>query len=269
MLAAAAAAGDDATKLAQLEPYLTRHLEGDTRAWADYERFVALQEDTFAVGKTNGSCCEAPDIVFDVADDRVCRTCGTCHLIGPTSVAARKEAVHQLSRTNVTYERRNHWNEFMNCVLAREATVLPDLVRATVCAENPSTVRDVHLILRKHNLQKYYKNIYRLYRDATQRAAVVLDSEEEHILQRYFRHAEQTWISSSPPDSEKRHNFLRNTFLLGMFARVLMMQRPWDATRWRHVACLMLPTLPSETSSAMRIWMRIAAHAKWSWRRDL
>ena len=246
MLAAAAAAGDDATKLAQLEPYLTRYLEGDMRAWADYERFVALQEDTFAAGTTGSSCCGTPDVVFDVADDRVCRTCGTCHLIGPTSVTARKEAVHQLSRTNVTYERRNHWNEFMNCVLAREATVLPDIVRATVRAAGPTSVRDVHLILRKHNFQKYYKNVYRLFRDATQRAAVEL-----------------------PPDNEKRHNFLRNTFLLGMFARVLMVQRPWDAMRWKYIARLMLPTVPCATSSAMRIWVQIAAHAKWTWPREL
>ena len=269
MLAAAAAAGDDATKLAQLEPYLTRYLEGDMRAWADYERFVALQEDTFAAGTTGSSCCGTPDVVFDVADDRVCRTCGTCHLIGPTSVTARKEAVHQLSRTNVTYERRNHWNEFMNCVLAREATVLPDIVRATVRAAGPTSVRDVHLILRKHNFQKYYKNVYRLFRDATQRAAVELDIEEEHILNRYLRSAEETLFESSPPDNEKRHNFLRNTFLLGMFARVLMVQRPWDAMRWKYIARLMLPTVPCATSSAMRIWVQIAAHAKWTWPREL
>lgn len=269
MLAAAAAAGDDEEQLARLEPYLTRYLEGDARAWDDFQRAAELRTAARPTADPRAPCCPTPNIVFDVADDRVCRSCGTCRMVGPASVAARQQAVFQLSRTNVTYERRNHWNEFMNCVLAREATFLPEAVRAVVHAGRPTTVRAVHSLLRSNKYQKYYKNVYRLFRDATQRPAVVLDSEEEDILLLYFRHAEMAWLSSSPPDNEKRHNFLRNTFLLGMFARVLMLQRPWDASRWVAVARLMLPTLPAPTSAAMRIWEHIAAHARWTWQRDV
>ena len=267
MLAAAAAAGDDPDRLASLEPYLTRYLDGDARAWADYQRDAELRPDATVVPRT--ACCATPDPVFDVADDRVCRSCGRCQVVGPTSVAARRQAVFQLSRTNVTYERRNHWNEFMNCVLARESTVLPDAVQTAVRTGRPESVPDVHRLLRLHGHQKYYKNVYRLFRDATNRVAVVLDGEDEEILRRYFTHAEQAWIRSAPPAHEKRHNFLRNTFLLGMFARVLVRQRPWDAARWTAVARLMLPVVPAPTTAAMRIWTRIADHAEWEWHRDI
>lgn len=263
MLAAVQAlAEDDVEGRLLLRPYFERYLDGDGRAFGDYERAVALSRDRDP-RKIPLRCCAAPDVVLDTADDRVCRSCGACAMVGPTSTLARQHAVWDLTRTNVTYERRNHWNEFMNCVLCRETTTIPTRVVRCVCDAQPRTIADVYTALRQGGFQKYYKNVYRLFRHATRQTLVQLDDEQEEELRILFRTAEQAWVRSHPPAQDRRRNFLRNTFLLGMFARILARRYPWDATQWIALARLMLPRVPRTSTTAQRIWQTIATNCGW------
>ena len=265
MLAAAqAVAEDDVEGQRLLSTYLERYLDGDGRAFGDYERAVALSHGERHSRISSFDCCTTPDVVLDAADDRVCRSCGACAVIGPTSVAARQHAVWDLTRTNVTYERRNHWNEFMNCVLCRETTTIPARVLRCVREAQPRTIADVYVALRQGGFQKYYKNVYLLFRHATGRTLVHLDDEQEEQLRALFRAAEQAWVRSHPPAQDRRRNFLRNTFLLGMFARILAQQCPWDGTQWIALAQLMLPHVPRTATAAQRIWQTIATSCGWT-----
>ena len=254
---------DDPARLLKVMPYYYRHLEGDTTAWCSFKEDI-LNEWNVPIesSATFPQCCETPDTFSDGrVDDVVCRNCGKCFRIGPFGTLSRGTAIYDCSRTNVTYERINHWNEFMNCVLCREKTPIPVHVIDTINHAAPTSVAQVKRLLREHRFQKYYKNAYTLYFKATKQFPVMLSSEQEQSLVGMFRTTEESWLRTRA--GAKRHNFLRNTFLLGMFARILWAKWPHERTTWTNVIELFLPKLPALSSAAMTIWIVVLRDTNW------
>lgn len=261
----------DNEKLLEVMPYLSRHLDGDLTAWDEFaqDKLGLLNHGEKNMSIDDTACCEQPDLVYQTDTNvQVCRGCGLTRNLCHTSFAAKKEAIWQLSRVNTTYERRNHWNEFMNCVLCREATFLPDaLLQDLDESDYPvHTINDVKMVLRHKKRQKYYKNVYRLYLYMKNKLPFVLSSENQNELLSMFRGCEQAWLRLYVGRSSRR-NFVRNGFLLGMFARVLLLRYPLEKTTWEPIILHFVPKLPHTHSSCMKIWSAIADDMKWTYLR--
>jgi hypothetical protein len=173
-------------------------------------------EDNFEIDSKNGII--------------ICTKCGNCEqYIEYTSSNINYNDSTQLETISqpFSYQRKNHFKEWLNQLQGKEVTVIPDSVTTLILLEakkeritdsDDITAERVKKYLKKLKLNKYYEHVPNLISKLTNRPPLIITTEFEKILLDLFDKIQQPFKKYCP---ENRKNFLSYSYTLHKFCQLL------------------------------------------------
>ena len=160
----------------------------------------------------------------------VCNNCGVCEPYFDNnynnvnySEIAQIETISQ----QFSYQRKNHFKEWLNQLQAKEVTLIPDSVIELILLEikkeriidsNEITSDKIKKYLKKLKLNKYYEHIPNIINRITNKQSLIITKEFENILLELFDKIQVPFEKHCP---EKRKNFLSYSYTLHKFCQLL------------------------------------------------
>jgi len=170
--------------------------------------------------------CGAQTYLCEVKSELVCSQCGALSdIIIVTEKSSYSDPPREVSY--FSYKRINHFNEWLAQFQAKEKTELPENIYHDIISElhknsymNLSKLKykDVRLILKKLNYNKYYEHIPHIISVLTNKRAPTLDRKTEEVLRSLFKEIQIPFMNNCPPN---RKNFLSYSYVLHKFCELL------------------------------------------------
>lgn len=232
------------------------------------DEFIAkVIQDEASTGRRHDMCdnCEGEYLVENIRGyDSACPRCGLCYpYIGEYQESLTFEQIksYDITRGNYSYQRRNHFGEWLSKLQAREMTNIPQEVIDALKLElkkarltNPSdiTPKKVKEYLKKLKLSKYYEHVQNITLILTGKSAPKFSPQLEATLRQMFEQIQEPFELYRP---KNRTNFLSYAYVIWKFLELL------SEDSYREY----LPLLKSQQKlyQADCIWKQICAHLKW------
>lgn len=214
------------------------HVTGKTNRNEVLQRYMAEVEGDLTAAKldkmcTNDTCECGGRVVFDARESAlVCTTCGTSrpHMeMSDANMTFDQEQAQKIV-TYCSYKRSNHFSEWINALMGRETTPIPDEIVAAVKAEfkkartaktSDITPAAVRAYLRKLKLNKYYEHTHSICAALNGVPAPVMSAQLEETLKNMFQQIQEPfdkWVHHVDPT---RKNMLSYSYCLYKFCELL------------------------------------------------
>ncbi len=170
--------------------------------------------------------CGGQTHMCEVKSELCCSQCGALSdIIIVTEKSSYSDPPREVSY--FSYKRINHFNEWLAQFQAKEKTELPENIYHDIIDELNKTsyidrsklkYKDVRLILKKLNYNKYYEHIPHIISVLTNKRAPTLDRKTEEVLRSLFKEIQIPFMNNCPPN---RKNFLSYSYVLHKFCELL------------------------------------------------
>lgn len=192
----------------------------------------------------------------------ICPTCGQGeYALMHSDRPCFKEKQQQETLSSYTYKRINHFNEWLSEFQAKELTVVPPDVLATIKAElkkhrllDPNVIQytDMRTILKKLKYNRYYEHIPYIMSKLTGKQAAIISKETEDLLRTMFKQLQAPFERHCP---EGRSNFLSYRYVLRKMFEILSMDE--------YAQQFMLPKSKIKITEYDSIWGKICKDLNW------
>ena len=181
----------------------------------------------------NNCCknCNKDDFEIDQKNGTIiCTNCGVCeNYTEMTSASINYSDTTHIETTSqpFSYQRKNHFKEWLNQLQGKEVTVIPEQVINLVLVElKKERITDVQYItserikkyLKKLKLNKYYEHIPNLISKITNKPPLTITNEFEDVLLKLFDKIQEPFKKYCP---KERKNFLSYSYTLHKFCQLL------------------------------------------------
>ena len=170
--------------------------------------------------------CGSQTHMCEVKSELCCSECGALSdIIIVTEKSSYSDPPREVSY--FSYKRINHFNEWLAQFQAKEKTELPENIYHDIISElnkisyidkSKLKYKDVRLILKKLNYNKYYEHIPHIISVLTDKKAPTLDRKTEEVLRSLFKEIQIPFMNNCPPN---RKNFLSYSYVLHKFCELL------------------------------------------------
>ena len=160
----------------------------------------------------------------------ICTNCGTCeqYLENSSTSINYNDTTHiETISQPFSYQRKNHFKEWLNQLQGKEVTVIPDsvieLIFIEIKKERITNLEDItseriKKYLKKLKLNKYYEHIPNIISKITNKPSLVITEEFEEILLNLFDKIQEPFKKYCPSN---RKNFLSYSYTLHKFCQLL------------------------------------------------
>ena len=175
--------------------------------------------------------CDSTDIEYDPKNGIiVCKVCSVCEDYfenNYNSINFSDTSHIETISQPFTYQRINHFKEWLNQLQGKEVTVIPDSVIDLVLIEmkkeritniDDITTDRIKKYLKKLKLNKYYEHIPNLIHKITNKPPLVITAEFEKVLLNLFDKIQEPFKKHCPPT---RKNFLSYSYTIHKFCQLL------------------------------------------------
>lgn len=175
--------------------------------------------------------CDSTDIEYDPKNGIiVCKVCSVCEDYfenNYNSINFSDTSHIETISQPFTYQRINHFKEWLNQLQGKEVTIIPDSVIDLVLIEikkeriiniDDITTDRIKKYLKKLKLNKYYEHIPNLIHKITNKPPLVITAEFEKVLLNLFNKIQEPFKKHCPPT---RKNFLSYSYTIHKFCQLL------------------------------------------------
>ena len=212
--------------------------KGKTSKGEEYNRYYQkciMNINCPQVGKTssNNYCKTCNSRKFEIDSKNgliICTTCGVCETYYENTSASINFSdtshIQPISQP-FSYQRKNHFREWLNQLQGKEVTVIPEsvvnLVLVEIKKERITNIDDitsdrVKKYLKKLRLNKYYEHIPNLISKITKKPPLIITSDLEEVLLELFDKIQEPFKKYCP---DGRKNFLSYSYTLHKFCLLL------------------------------------------------
>lgn len=203
------------------------------RLWAKYMDVVENDSSHYEpppAEKVSHQChCGGDLLVDEVASDLVCCECGSCaQYLGDTKAnVTYNEEINLIFPTSFSYERMNHFAEWLAQTQGSETTDIPDEVISALKVElKKDRVRmtseikasKIKAYLKKLKLSKYYEHANYITNQLSGKPSLRFSTELEQRLKSMFMEIQAPFEQVCPPT---RTNFLSYSYVLYKFCELI------------------------------------------------
>ena len=182
---------------------------------------------------SNNFCKNCSENNFEIDSKNgliICTNCGSCkqHYDYSTNGMNYTDSTHvETVSQPFSYQRKNHFKEWLNQLQGKEVTVIPDTVINLVLLEikkeritNSDDITSVRIkkYLKKLKLNKYYEHIPNLISKITNKPPLIITKDFEEVLLELFDKIQEPFKKHCPKD---RKNFLSYSYTLHKFCQLL------------------------------------------------
>ena len=160
----------------------------------------------------------------------ICTNCGLCEQYYDNSTNGMNyndcTHVEPISQP-FSYQRKNHFREWLNQLQGKEVTVIPESVITLILLEikkerivdsDNITSERIKKYLKKLKLNKYYEHIPNLISKITNKPPLIITNEFQDLLLELFDKIQEPFKKHCPKD---RKNFLSYSYTLHKFCKLL------------------------------------------------
>ena len=182
---------------------------------------------------SNNSCKNCKEDNFEIDSKNgliICTNCGSCeqHYDYSANGMNYSDSTHiETVSQQFSYQRKNHFREWLNQLQGKEVTVIPDTVINLVLLEikkeritnsDDITSERIKKYLKKLKLNKYYEHIPNLISKITNKPPLTITKDFEEVLLELFDKIQEPFKKHCPKD---RKNFLSYSYTLHKFCQLL------------------------------------------------
>ena len=182
---------------------------------------------------SNNSCKKCKEDNFEIDSKNgviICTNCGSCeqHYDYSANGMNYSDSTHiETVSQPFSYQRKNHFREWLNQLQGKEVTVIPDTVINLVLLEikkeritnsDDITSERIKKYLKKLKLNKYYEHIPNLISKITNKSPLTITKDFEEVLLELFDKIQEPFKKHCPKD---RKNFLSYSYTLHKFCQLL------------------------------------------------
>ena len=182
---------------------------------------------------SNNSCKNCKENNFEIDSKNgliICTNCGSCeqHYDYSANGMNYSDSTHiETVSQPFSYQRKNHFREWLNQLQGKEVTVIPDTVINLVLLEikkeritnsDDITSERIKKYLKKLKLNKYYEHIPNLISKITNKPPLTITKDFEEVLLELFDKIQEPFKKHCPKD---RKNFLSYSYTLHKFCQLL------------------------------------------------
>ena len=182
---------------------------------------------------SNNSCKNCRENNFQIDSKNgliICTNCGSCEQYYDYSSNGMNysDSTHiETVSQPFSYQRKNHFREWLNQLQGKEVTVIPDTVINLVLLEikkeritNSDDITSVRIkkYLKKLKLNKYYEHIPNLISKITNKPPLTITKDFEEVLLELFDKIQEPFKKNCP---KERKNFLSYSYTLYKFCQLL------------------------------------------------
>lgn len=194
----------------------------------------------------------------------ICTNCGSCepHYDYSINGLNYSDSTHiETVSQPFSYQRKNHFREWLNQLQGKEVTVIPETVINLILLEikkeritnfEDITSERIKKYLKKLKLNKYYEHIPNLISKITNKQPLTITKDFEVVLLELFDKIQEPFKKHCPKD---RKNFLSYSYTLHKFCQLL----------GKHEYLIYFPLLKSREKlfEQEKIWKGICEDLKW------
>jgi hypothetical protein len=192
--------------------------------------FMNIISDT---SSSNNYCINCKSSNFEIDNKNgiiICTECGFCkqYLENTLNSINFSDCAHiEIDSQPFSYQRKNHFKEWLIQLQGKEVTIIPDSVINLVLLEiKKERINDINEInserikkyLKKLKLNKYYEHIPNLISKITNKPPLIITHDFEKILLDLFDKIQEPFIKHCP---KTRKNFLSYSYTLHKFCQLL------------------------------------------------
>ena len=182
---------------------------------------------------SNNSCQNCKENNFEIDSKNgliICTNCGSCeqHYDYSANGMNYSDSAHiETVSQPFSYQRKNHFREWLNQLQGKEVTVIPDTVINLILLEikkeritnsDDITSERIKKYLKKLKLNKYYEHIPNLISKITNKPPLTITKDFEEVLLELFDKIQEPFKKNCPKD---RKNFLSYSYTLHKFCQLL------------------------------------------------
>lgn len=166
--------------------------------------------------------------MFKIDTSKGLLICKKCGLTQPILVEINKSSNREQNTDSVAaaYKRKNHLNELLNQLQAKETTEIPNEVYDKIMQEINKNNIDIKTlngkitkkILKKLNYQKYYEHIPHILYKLIDKKPLTIPRHIENKIKKLFEETEEPFQRNCPPS---RKNFLSYLYVLHKICELL------------------------------------------------
>ena len=226
--------------------------------------FMNIHSDN---SSSNNYCINCKSNNFEIDNKNgiiICTVCGFCkkHLENTLNSINFTDCAHiEIDSQPFSYQRKNHFKEWLVQLQGKEVTIIPDSVINLVLLEiKKERITDINEInserikkyLKKLKLNKYYEHIPNLISKITNKPPLIITAEFEKILLDLFDKIQAPFIKHCP---KTRKNFLSYSYTLHKFCQLLN----------KNEFLIYFPLLKSREKlfEQEKIWKEICSELNW------
>ena len=213
-------------------------------------------------------CPDCKDTLLMKLPQESCLACPKCGVTTSylDSTAAATGHSDDRSFNQFSYQRTNHFLQWLRCVQGKESVTIPDEILQNVCyhlaakriAPTHVTAKRVRECLKLMRMRKYYENVVLITSVITGKKPPRFTPQVEETLQRLFQKVQAPFEIAVSCICPQRKNFLSYSFILTKLCGLLQgsVDRRWLES-W--------PTLKGRDKIARsdKIWSHICAQLGW------
>jgi len=184
-------------------------------------------------GSVNNYCKNCKENNFEIDQKNgiiICTNCGVCENyteFNSSSVNYNDSTHIEAISQPFSYQRKNHFKEWLNQLQGKEVTVIPEQVINLVLIElkkeritdsKDITSERIKKYLKKLKLNKYYEHIPNLISKITNKPPLVITPDFEDVLLKLFDKIQEPFKKYCP---KERKNFLSYSYTLHKFCQLL------------------------------------------------
>ena len=182
---------------------------------------------------SNNYCKNCSENNFEIDSKNgiiICTNCGSCeqHYDNSLNGMNYSDSIHIENATQpFSYQRKNHFREWLNQLQGKEVTIIPDSVINLILLEikkeritnsDDITSERIKKYLKKLKLNKYYEHIPNLISKITNKPPLTITKDFEEVLLELFDKIQEPFKKHCPKD---RKNFLSYSYTLHKFCQLL------------------------------------------------
>lgn len=182
---------------------------------------------------SNNYCKNCNDNNFEIDSKNgiiICTNCGSCeqYFDNSSNSLIYSDSTHiETVSQPFSYQRKNHFREWLNQLQGKEVTVIPDTVidlvlleikKERVTSSEDITSERIKKYLKKLKLNKYYEHIPNLISQITNKPPLTITKDFEEVLLDLFDKIQEPFKKYCP---KNRKNFLSYSYTLHKFCQLL------------------------------------------------
>ena len=246
--------------------------KGQSKKGQIYNDYMNKCFKNIVIDKDNSNKCKNcnnTNFTFD-SGQKICIHCGCCENYIDTSINSinyNDIILIEPSAQTFSYQRKNHFKEWLNQLQAKEVTNIPDTVinlllieikKERITEMDKINSERIKKYLKKLKLNKYYEHIPNIISKITNSPQLKITPEFEKILLNLFDLIQEPFQKHCP---ENRKNFLSYSYTLHKFCQIL------NKTEY----LIYFPLLKSREKlfEQEKIWRNICKELNWEFKASI